>query len=125
MALRAHRSRRLAHCRGWLATAAAFALAGCAGLPSQEGRSQSFALADTAGTRLAAAVAPLVAAHPGKAGIHALALATDAFAARVILATSAQRSIDAQYYIWHPDQTGMLLLESLWNAAGRGVRVRI
>lgn len=113
--------------RGFATIAAtlALALAGCASLPSNEGRGVSSALADAGGTRLAAALDPLVAAHPGKAGIHALALATDAFAARVLLASSAERSIDAQYYIWHPDQTGMLLLESLWNAAGRGVRVRL
>ena len=38
-----------------------------------------------------------------------------------------QRSalIDAQYYIWHEDVTGTLLLESLWQAAERGVRVRL
>lgn len=111
------------HRFAWIA--AALALAGCAGLPSQEGRRESFALDHSGATRLGAAVAPLVAAHPGEAGIHPLALPTDAFAARVILAAAAERSIDAQYYIWHPDQTGMLLLESLRDAARRGVRVRI
>ncbi len=30
-----------------------------------------------------------------------------------------------QYYIWHGDQTGYLLFEALWQAAERGVRVRL
>ena len=30
-----------------------------------------------------------------------------------------------QYYIWHGDHTGYLLFEALWQAAERGVRVRL
>ncbi len=100
-------------------------LAGCASLPPLEGREESFALKDSSGTRLAGAVTPLAAAHPGTSGIHALALGTDAFAARMVLARTAERSIDAQYYIWHADQSGGLLLGELWDAARRGVRVRL
>jgi putative cardiolipin synthase len=74
---------------------------------------------------LGRAVAPDVAAHPGKAGIHAMPVATDAFAARVLLAAAADKSLDVQYYIWHGDQTGYLLYEAMWRAAERGVRVRI
>jgi putative cardiolipin synthase len=36
-----------------------------------------------------------------------------------------QRSIDAQYYIWHNDLTGNTLYDNLLQAADRGVRVRI
>ncbi len=109
----------------WLAAALAVLAAGCAALPSLEGREESLALPSTEGTRLGAAVAPLVAAHPGKTGVHPLVVATDAFAARMLLGEAAQRSIDAQYYIWHGDQTGLLLFDVLANAARRGVRVRI
>jgi putative cardiolipin synthase len=49
----------------------------------------------------------------------------DAFAARVLLAASADKSLDAQYYIWHGDQVGYLLFEALLKAAERGVRVRL
>ena len=52
-------------------------------------------------------------------------VATDAFAARVLLAAAADKSLDVQYYIWHGDQTGFLLYEAMWRAAERGVRVRI
>ena len=109
----------------WLAAVLAALAAGCVVLPSQEGRPESAALADTQHTRLGAAVAPLAAAHPGETGIHALTEGPDAFAARVLLAAAAERSIDAQYYIWHPDETGLLLLEALSQAARRGVRVRL
>jgi putative cardiolipin synthase len=98
---------------------------GCASLPSLEGRKETIALTDTAGTRLGRATAPEASAHPGKAGIHPLPVPTDAFAARVLLAAAAEKSLDVQYYIWHGDQTGYLLYEAMWSAAERGVRVRI
>jgi putative cardiolipin synthase len=43
----------------------------------------------------------------------------------VLLARAAERSLDVQYYIWHSDITGDLLCEALWQAAERGVRVRL
>ena len=100
-------------------------VAGCASLPPPEGRTATTALADTAGTRLGRAVAADVASNPGKTGIHPLPMPHDAFAARVLLAAAAEKSLDAQYYIWHGDQVGYLLFEALWQAAERGVRVRL
>ena len=108
-----------------LAFAAAAVVSGCASLPSNEGRSESTALRDTQGTRLGKASAALAAAHPGQSGIDPLVAATDAFAARVLLANAAERSIDTQYYIWRGDETGTMLFEALWDAARRGVRVRL
>jgi cardiolipin synthase C len=98
---------------------------GCASLPPPAPRSASSAITDTAGTELGQALAPLLAAHPGLSGIHAMPNAFDAFAARMVLAGMAQRSIDAQYFIWRDDQVGMLLFQALWRAAERGVRVRL
>ncbi len=49
----------------------------------------------------------------------------EAFAARVALVQAAERSIDAQYYIWHDDITGATLMRALREAADRGVRVRL
>lgn len=57
--------------------------------------------------------------------MHALLDARDAFAARVLLARAAERSLDVQYYIWHNDLSGTLLFEALREAADRGVRVRL
>ena len=99
---------------------------GCS-LPSLDPRSTSQALSaeDAQATPLGQAIAPLAAAHPGKSGIHALAHPLDAFAARMMLARAAERSLDVQYYIWHDDMTGTMLLEALHEAADRGVRVRL
>ena len=97
----------------------------CASLPVSVERIESRALADTAATRLGRAVGSLAAAHRGKTGVHALPVPRDAFAARVLLARTAERSLDLQYYIWHADTTGGLLAEALFQAADRGVRVRL
>lgn len=64
-------------------------------------------------------------AHEGLSGVIALAGGHDAFASRLALARMAERSIDAQYYIWHDDVAGRLLLKELYEAALRGVRVRL
>ena len=103
----------------------AVAIGGCASLPRNIDRPQSTAYSDTSDTRLGRALAPLVKANAGKTGIHPLANARDAFAARVLLARAAERSLDVQYYIWHADTSGALLAHELWQAAERGVRVRL
>jgi putative cardiolipin synthase len=64
-------------------------------------------------------------AHPGQSGVFALQDGLDAFAARVLLAGAAEHTLDVQYYIWHRDMSGALLLEALHRAADRGVRVRL
>src|SRR5690606_1499857 len=110
----------------WLLPLCGVLIASCA-LPSLEGRSVSSALApaDAISTPLGQALQPLLAAHAGETGILPLADAQDAFAARVLLARAAQRTLDVQYYIWHGDITGTLLLRALHDAAERGVRVRL
>jgi putative cardiolipin synthase len=118
-------SRRLRF-RPLLLLALALALpAGCASLPELEGRTASVAMTDTGDTRLGHAVQAEVSAHPGMSGIYSLARPLDAFVARAVLARGADRALDLQYYIWHADTTGYLLLEELWKAAGRGVRIRL
>lgn len=103
----------------------AVAAHGCSALPPLGQRSGSVALEDTAATPLGQAVAPLAAAHPGLSGVYPLVDGRDAFAARVLLTHSAQRSLDVQYYIWRDDLTGTLMLDALRTAAARGVRVRL
>jgi cardiolipin synthase C len=100
-------------------------ISGCASLPSLEGRTTTTAFSDTRGTLLGRAVAADVAANPGKTGIHALSDPHDAFAARLLLADAAEKSLDAQYFIWYGDSTGNQLFQALWQAAERGVRVRL
>ena len=128
--MRARRDRRV-----WLVLASmvlalvvgALTLVGCASLPSLEGRTVTSTLsADQArATPLGRAVQPLVASHPGVSGLHPLEDPRAAFAARMVLARQAERSIDAQYYIWQNDITGTMLLAELERAGRRGVRVRL
>ncbi|CAB3806422.1 Cardiolipin synthase C [Paraburkholderia fynbosensis] len=101
-------------------------LTGCA-LPSLENRTESTSLtpAQAASTDLGRAVGPALATHAGLAGIYPLSDAHVAFAARMDLIRSAQRTLDIQYYIWRNDLTGTLLLEEIHGAADRGVRVRL
>ncbi len=68
---------------------------------------------------------PLLDAHPGKNGVALIADNVDAFAARVISARRAGRSLDLQYYYWKNDLTGNLLTREIIAAADRGVRVRL
>lgn len=100
-------------------------VAGCATLPSDFERVPSYALIDTADTRLAREIQPLVDDHAPLSGFHVINDGANAFAARLNLIQAADKSIDAQYYIWHSDLTGNALFNQLLLAADRGVRVRI
>ena len=114
----------LVRCLGLL-FACAVLQAGCASLPTIEGRSLSTAASDTADTRLGRAVSGLARAHARLSGVVALPDGRDAFAARARLADAAERTLDVQYYIWRNDTSGTLLLDALRRAADRGVRVRL
>ena len=94
-------------------------------LPSLEHRTKSTALVETGPTALGRGVSPLVAANAGRSGIYPLRDAADAFAARYLLASAAEKTLDVQYYIWRKDLSGTLLMKALVDAADRGVRVRL
>ncbi len=104
--------------------AAVLLLCACASLPSLSGRTASRAIVDE-DTPLGRAIAPLATRAPGASGVRALPDPLDAFAARMLLAKTAARSLDVQYYIWRGDNTGLVMLDALREAAGRGVRVRL
>jgi putative cardiolipin synthase len=70
-------------------------------------------------------IAPLLEAHPAESGFALVSDGTEAFALRALAARAASRSLDAQYYIWNEDLTGLLLIRELVEAADRGVRVRL
>lgn len=61
----------------------------------------------------------------GKSGLLLISDNYDAFAARVLAARSAVRTLDLMYYLWHDDHTGRLLLQEVFRAAERGVQVRM
>ncbi len=94
-------------------------------LPKIKNRVDSTILPKAITGSLAEALTKLEAEYKGLTGIASLQNGADAFAARILLADAAVSSIDAQYYIWHADLTGTLLLDALVRAADRGVRVRL
>ncbi|PJK01392.1 hypothetical protein CO615_04545 [Lysobacteraceae bacterium NML75-0749] len=95
-------------------------------LPDNSQRSISKALPpQPESSALAAHFLPGIQAHPGLSGVYPLRDGRDAFVARLALAEAAQHTLDVQYYIWHDDTSGRLLLQSLYKAAERGVRVRL
>jgi putative cardiolipin synthase len=100
-------------------------LGACSSLPEEVQRPTSYALTDTSTTSLARDIQPLTDAHPGLSGFHVMSDGADAFANRVRFINLAEKSIDAQYYIWHLDLTGSAMYNELMAAADRGVRVRI
>lgn len=66
-----------------------------------------------------------IAEHQNQSGFRLVPDGMEAFALRAASARAAKRSLDIQYYIWHDDTTGRLLLRELVMAADRGVRVRL
>ena len=44
---------------------------------------------------------------------------------RLALIDEARYSLDVQYYLWYGDDSGRLVLKKIWDAANRGVRVRL
>lgn len=94
-------------------------------LPDIAGRTPSVAIEADPATQLGQRMAEAVNEHPGKTGVLPLENGHDALASRLALIEAAERSIDAQYYIWHDDTSGMLLFDALLRAAERGVRVRL
>ena len=94
-------------------------------LPGRASILPTFAAPPASDGALATAIAEMAQAHPGKTGVVAVASGGDALASRVALARLATRSIDVQYYIWHDDVSGRLLLHELYQATLRGCRVRL
>jgi cardiolipin synthase C len=95
------------------------------GLPNGGERTHSAAITGSADTELAKLVRPRVMAHPGQSGLHSLPDGREALAARIALVDAAQCSLDVQYFIWNKDMSGRVMIERLFRAADRGVRVRL
>jgi putative cardiolipin synthase len=111
-----------------------YVLATCLGLlflsacgPSERTFEQtpSYALNQPTDTQLAQAVRKLGDPRDGRSGVRLIANGEDALAARLALAAAAEKTIDAQYYLFHNDLTGQIFASSLLKAADRGVRVRL
>ncbi|WP_020580819.1 phospholipase D family protein [Endozoicomonas elysicola] len=104
-----------------------FNLIACASLPSDSLAKPSNALETVSAkaTRIGLWVENDNTNQPGLSGFHPLSDGLDALVARLALIEAADKTIDAQYYLYHDDLVGQLFLQYLLRAADRGVRVRL
>jgi putative cardiolipin synthase len=86
---------------------------------------ESFAIRNPDGTRLGHAAAKMAAKRDGQSGFLLLDRGRDALSWRTILADAAEKTIDAQYFLWKDDDAGRIMMQRLLAAAERGVRVRV
>jgi len=98
---------------------------GGTGLPKKVARPVSHAVSDGNDTTLGRLFDAQLAGQGDHSGVFLLTNGLDAFVARARLAQMAERSIDVQYYMFHQDTVGRLLIKELLDAAERGVRVRM
>lgn len=108
-----------------MALAAAFALAGCAGLPPRTPEPPALAIPASPATELGRAALSLNSPPDGLSSMRPLIEASFALDARLELMRRATSSLDIQTYQLGNDKTGRLLLREMRNAARRGVRVRL
>ena len=98
----------------------------CATLPGSDyPKNASTALAHPEETRLARDIAKFTGPQQGASGFRLLEQGIDSFLIRAELAARAERTLDAEYFIFRNDETGKLLVDALLHAADRGVRVRL
>lgn len=100
-------------------------LAGCSSLPKSFPATPSLAISFQEKTTLGELLRPGTESHPGKSGFSIINTGRDAILTRLALADVAEKTIDAQYFIWEGDSSGLLLIDRLIKAADRGVRVRL
>ena len=107
------------------------AILGCGGnvedsVPSRQvDMKVSESVAEDATTYLGQEAASLHEGHGGDSGFLLMDRGRVALAWRAILADAAERSIDAQYFLWKDDAAGKVMMQRLMAAADRGVRVRV
>ncbi|MFT4173543.1 MAG: phospholipase D family protein [Rhodocyclaceae bacterium] len=102
---------------------ALLAAAGCASIPDLQPGPPSQARPADPNAPLARRYAN--GDHPGQSGFALVGEGGDAFSMRVAMIEQARHTLDLQYYIIRPDDTGHYLISKLIEAAQRGVRVRL
>jgi len=101
-------------------------VAGCAGIDFNYPKSASHSVTETEDTFLGQIIPGIVSQHPqGESGFYPMSDGIDALSTRLLLARRAERTIDAQYYLLSSDVVGFAFIDSLLQAADRGVRVRL
>jgi putative cardiolipin synthase len=103
-----------------------FLLSGCGTAVNWDyPRTTSSAFAEPQTTTIGALFQDAADRHPGQSGFGLMQEGSRAFTARLAMADLAEKTLDAQYYIWDIDATGRIMADRLIRAADRGVRVRL
>lgn len=102
-------------------------LSGCASIDGQQllEKSETTHLGYQSSSTLSKKLAPRHDIGDADTGFYPLSHGHDALLARLALIENAQFSLDVQYYIYRSDETGNLITWRLFEAAERGVRVRL
>ncbi|WP_341676937.1 phospholipase D family protein [Niveibacterium sp. SC-1] len=108
-----------------LVLCAACGLAACTTALPDAPRTETHAFEDVSGTELAQRIGRVLPPHLAASGFHLLYSGADALAARYAAAEIAERSLDLQYYMLREDASTNVLMERVWHASQRGVRVRL
>jgi putative cardiolipin synthase len=111
--------------RRMLAIALAMLASACSADRHDVPRPASYAFGHPAETFLGRAYGIQPGGGRGDSGFRLLVSGQESFLARAVLAESAERTLDLQYYIVAEDATATLLLYRALSAAQRGVRVRL
>ena len=97
----------------------------CAQLPKDYPVETSTAIIGTDDTALGLRSLAVRQEQPDESRFIPVVDGVDAFYVRAALTSMAEKSLDLQYFLWHKDLTGQILLKLVLDAADRGVRVRI
>ena len=117
--------------RGIVVCSLLVALAACSGegftamKSSTTNKATSWAFDGSESTSLGRVAASIARDRGGDSGFLVLDRGRDALSWRLILADAAEKSIDAQYFMWKNDAAGKVMMQRLLAAAERGVRVRV
>jgi putative cardiolipin synthase len=106
---------------------ATFILGACSSVPIETSdKTVTYADKDLSYTPLGKMATQLEAGKPeDESGFLLLDRGHDALAWRLFMADNAQRTLDAQYFLWKNDRLGRVFIQHLLDAAERGVRVRV
>ncbi|GMR06624.1 MAG: phospholipase D family protein [Gammaproteobacteria bacterium] len=100
--------------------------AGCSSVASHTtDKTASSAFGKSETSYLGKTVDEFASGQGGKSGFLLMDRGRDALSWRLILADAAEKSIDAQYFLWKNDEAGKVMIHRLLAAADRGVRVRV
>lgn len=92
---------------------------------SSSDKHESFTIRHLEQTRLGQAAAAICTERPEESGFLLMDRGKDALSWRLILSDAAEKTIDAQYFLWKDDDAGRVMMQRLLAAADRGVRVRV